>query len=68
MSVPLLGEPREYDVNSSIHQTGPRATIPDNLLLSDKLLVLQPHLGSEAGCSPFDMELFGPGLMAPPPM
>jgi hypothetical protein len=30
-------------------------------------LVLQPHLGSEAGGSPFDMETFGPGLMSPAP-
>ena len=30
-------------------------------------LILQPHLSSEAGCSPFDMKLFGPGLMASAP-
>src|SRR5260370_17928017 len=32
-----------------------------------RFLILQPHLGSETGGSPFDMEVFGPGLMSPSP-
>jgi hypothetical protein len=31
-------------------------------------LILQLHLGSEAGGSPFDVETFGPGLMSPAPL
>ena len=32
--------------------------------LGDRL-VLQQHICSQASCSPFDMSLFGPGLMSP---
>ena len=32
-----------------------------------RLLVLQPHLCSQASSSPFDMEVFGPGLMSSAP-
>lgn len=33
-----------------------------------KGLVLQPHLVSQANCTPFDMCSFGPGLMSPAPV
>src|SRR5450759_2748983 len=35
--------------------------------VSCQSLILQPHLSSETSGSPFDMALFGPGLMSPAP-
>ena len=33
-----------------------------------QVLVLQPHLGSQTNCSPFDMGAFGSGLMSSAPV